>query len=189
MSEAFNEDGERVIRGTRRPDGTYRKDVKVRAGYIPQDEQPVYVPRGAQALMGAPKVPGMSENDLEGARASAKSKAAKKNAARKAKKAVEVNSASIESVTNGLASTRLSDTGTSSLPASAGAEASQATESATATAEKLLRAVQKKLRQCEALQEREAKGEALTGPERDKLARVPGWREEASELEATIASG
>ena len=48
MSEAFNEDGERVIRGTRRPDGTYRKDVKVRAGYIPQDEQPVYVPRGAQ---------------------------------------------------------------------------------------------------------------------------------------------
>ena len=96
MSEAVNEDGERVIRGTRRPDGTYRKDVKVRAGYTPQDEQPVYVPRGAQvaysstceiaralylashiwrtcnnaitvllimqALMGAPKVPGMSEN-------------------------------------------------------------------------------------------------------------------------------
>lgn len=48
MSEAVNEDGERVIRGTRRPDGTYRKDVKVRAGYTPQDEQPVYVPRGAQ---------------------------------------------------------------------------------------------------------------------------------------------
>jgi hypothetical protein len=41
-------EGERVIRGTRRPDGTYRKDLKVRAGYVPQDEQPVYVPRGAQ---------------------------------------------------------------------------------------------------------------------------------------------
>ena len=40
-------DGERVIQGSRRPDGTYRKDVKVRAGYVPQDEQPVYVPRGA----------------------------------------------------------------------------------------------------------------------------------------------
>ena len=44
--------------------------------------------------------------DLEGARAGAKSKAAKKNAARKAKKAVEGNPASVESVTNGLASTR-----------------------------------------------------------------------------------
>ena len=42
---------ERVIRGTRRPDGTYRKDVKVRAGYTPQDEQPVYVPRGAQVSL------------------------------------------------------------------------------------------------------------------------------------------
>ena len=41
-------EGERVIRGTRRPDGTYRKDVKVKAGYTPQDEQPVYIPRGAQ---------------------------------------------------------------------------------------------------------------------------------------------
>ena len=40
-------DGERVILGSRRPDGTYRKDVQVRAGYVPQDEQPVYVPRGA----------------------------------------------------------------------------------------------------------------------------------------------
>ncbi len=40
-------DGERVIQGSRRPDGTYRKDVKVMAGYVPQDEQPVYVPRGA----------------------------------------------------------------------------------------------------------------------------------------------
>ena len=40
-------DGERVIQGSRRPDGTYRKDVKVRAGYVPQDEQPVYVPRAA----------------------------------------------------------------------------------------------------------------------------------------------
>ena len=47
---------------------------------------------------------------------------------------------------------RISDTGTSSPPASAGADASQASEGATATAEKLLRALQKKLRQCEVLQ-------------------------------------
>ena len=49
--ELIMSEGERVIRGTRRPDGTYRKDVKVRAGYTPQDEQPVYVPRGAQVKL------------------------------------------------------------------------------------------------------------------------------------------
>ena len=42
-------------------------------------------------------------------------------------------------------------------------------------AEKLLRGIQKKLRQCEALQERREKGEALTGPELEKLGKVPGW--------------
>ncbi len=43
----MSQDSERVIQGSRRPDGSYRKDVRVRAGYVPQDEQPVYVPRGA----------------------------------------------------------------------------------------------------------------------------------------------
>lgn len=38
--------GERVIPGTRRPDGTVRKERRIREGYTPQDEQPVYVSRG-----------------------------------------------------------------------------------------------------------------------------------------------
>ena len=42
-----NEKGERVIPGSRRPDGTYRKDIRVKAGYVPQDEQPTYQSRGA----------------------------------------------------------------------------------------------------------------------------------------------
>lgn len=39
--------GERVIAASRRPDGTVRKERRVRAGYVPQDEQAVYVSRGA----------------------------------------------------------------------------------------------------------------------------------------------
>ncbi|CCF73490.1 conserved Plasmodium protein, unknown function [Babesia microti strain RI] len=37
--------GEKVIKGSRRPDGSIRKDIKVRPGYIPKDEQSVFVPR------------------------------------------------------------------------------------------------------------------------------------------------
>ena len=46
-STVVNDKGERVIPGSRRPDGTYRKEVRVKAGYVPQDEQPVYQSRGA----------------------------------------------------------------------------------------------------------------------------------------------
>lgn len=35
---------ERVIAGSRRPDGTLRKEVRIRAGFTPQDEQRAYVP-------------------------------------------------------------------------------------------------------------------------------------------------
>jgi partner of Y14 and mago protein len=37
-----------IIPGSRRPDGTWRKEVKVRAGYIPQDEMSKYVSSGTK---------------------------------------------------------------------------------------------------------------------------------------------
>lgn len=46
-SSRINDNGERVVGGTVRPDGTIRKERRVRAGYIPQDEQPVYMSMGA----------------------------------------------------------------------------------------------------------------------------------------------
>lgn len=49
-----NEEGDRVIAASRRPDGTVRKERRVRAGYVPQDEQQVYVSRGA-AVSNAPE--------------------------------------------------------------------------------------------------------------------------------------
>lgn len=40
-------DGERVLAATRRPDGTLRKPVRIRAGYTPQDEVAVYQSKAA----------------------------------------------------------------------------------------------------------------------------------------------
>lgn len=38
----INAEGEKVLAGSRRPDGTLRKERRIRSGYTPQDEQPVY---------------------------------------------------------------------------------------------------------------------------------------------------
>jgi hypothetical protein len=42
-----NQQGERILAPTRRPDGTLRKQVRIRAGYTPQDEVAIYQPKPA----------------------------------------------------------------------------------------------------------------------------------------------
>lgn len=40
-------EGERLLGPTKRPDGTLRKPIRIRAGYTPQDEVPIYQPKPA----------------------------------------------------------------------------------------------------------------------------------------------
>jgi uncharacterized protein with WD repeat len=41
--------------------------------------------------------------------------------------------------------------------------------------EKQIRALTKKLRQCDALSERKKSGQSLSGPEQEKLGKAPAW--------------
>lgn len=46
LSKTLKE-GERILAPTRRPDGTLRKPIRIRAGYVPQDEVAIYQSKGA----------------------------------------------------------------------------------------------------------------------------------------------
>lgn len=44
-------EGERILGPTRRPDGTLRKPIRIRAGYVPQDEVAIYQSKGTLVCM------------------------------------------------------------------------------------------------------------------------------------------
>ncbi|CAN1164574.1 Partner of Y14 and mago [Linum perenne] len=109
LSKTLKE-GERILAPTRRPDGTLRKSIRIRAGYVPQDEVAVYQPKGAllkKEMESQILVPPGYDPALD---AKPKSKSAKRNERKKEKRLqaafergnssedVDVNSDEVQSI-------------------------------------------------------------------------------------------
>ncbi|KAJ1686901.1 hypothetical protein LUZ63_018291 [Rhynchospora breviuscula] len=76
-------EGERIIAPTRRPDGTYRKAIRIRAGYVPQEEVAIYQSKGTLLKKAQPEGPPGCDPELL---VKPKSKSAKRNEKKKEKR-------------------------------------------------------------------------------------------------------
>ncbi|CAL0306526.1 unnamed protein product [Lupinus luteus] len=204
-------EGERVLGPTRRPDGSFRKPVKIRAGYSPQDEVAIYQSKGAlwKKEMASQVGPPGYGGDGPALDAKPKTKSVKRNERKKEKriqaalgkeKDLEsttaedsakqevvsiINSGHTSESVNSLTSriNELAVSGNSSIvtPTSNSVDGS-AQICSTQDVDKKIRALKKKIRLTEELQQKTAEKD-LKPEQLDKLAKLEDWRNELKVLE------
>ncbi|RLN17778.1 hypothetical protein C2845_PM02G30980 [Panicum miliaceum] len=192
-------EGERIIAPTRRPDGTLRKAIRIRAGYVPQEEVAIYQSKGALMRKSGPDVPPGYDPALA-VDAKPKTKAAKRNERRKEKrqqasstndkgKGLDIEDAgaaetdkvlssktdkqrdSVESVTKQIRGIAISE---SPAAPSTNANDSSQPESSAPDIDKKIRALKKKIRLAEA--QLQGDSEKLKSETQEKLKKIEGWR-------------
>ncbi|EFJ53315.1 hypothetical protein VOLCADRAFT_102916 [Volvox carteri f. nagariensis] len=173
------ETGEKILPGSVRPDGTVRKERRIRAGYTPQDEQPVYQSRGMLAKQNVPTCPGMDELEvavLKQQAAKGKKPSSAASLAPKPKPTANTSTGSkdatvVSSVSKG--ATRPAQAASASAPEAAAAAVSAPSEpeDPRAALEKQIRNLKKKIRQCSDLAEKQQSGSQLDKDQEEKLAK------------------
>ncbi|GAA5988175.1 hypothetical protein JCM5350_002211 [Sporobolomyces pararoseus] len=204
-----NQDGQRVIAPTRRPDGTFRQEIKIRPGYTPQEDVSLF--RSSKqveldqhrARKGT--VPGLKPNNplvqdalrgISGGGSASGSKSAKKNAKRKEKRNEGATSSENnvkdswdddddqeeQKTRQGQEETTTSTSSSSTaLPPTTGSETSP--ETTTEDPAKKLRNLKKKLKQTQQLKEKRDGGVTLGQAEQDKVDGMNSLEEEIAKLE------
>ncbi|KAL6907577.1 hypothetical protein ACP4OV_002616 [Aristida adscensionis] len=197
-------EGERIIAPTRRPDGTLRKAIRIRAGYVPQEEVAIYQSKGALMRKSGPDVPPGYDPALA-LDAKPKTKAAKRNERRKEKRQQASSSndkgknldveevdagetdkqrSTIDSVTKQISGIAISESAGIATPSTNATENSQP-ESSAPDIDKKIRALKKKIRLAEA--QLQGDPEKLKSETLEKTKKIEGWREELKLLETKRA--
>ncbi|CAM9943860.1 unnamed protein product [Discosporangium mesarthrocarpum] len=181
------ENGDVVIPATQRPDGTWRKERQIRAGYVPQDEMSRYESRGTQEqkFLENRLPPGMApEPEADKVPSRNARKNAARAAARKAKR--EAAEGAGNDVTSALEGLNIADEGCAETKGKApgnsvkGGEGMQSTPVDPA---KKVKALRKKIRQAEELQVKVDAGEVQPSEEqRLKLSRKAALEAELAEV-------
>lgn len=203
-------EGERVIAPTRRPDGTLRKEIRIRAGYVPQEEVAIYQSKGALMRKSGPDVTPGYDPVVD---AKPKTKAAKRNERRKEKrhqggstndkgKGLDIEEVdagetdkvhssktnkqrdTVDSVAEQISGITISESPVLATPSTNVVDNLQA-ESSAPEIDKKIRALKKKIRLAEAQVQGEP--EKLKPEQLEKTKKIEGWREELKLLESKRA--
>jgi len=172
-----SESGERHIPSSVRPDGTKRKEIRIRPGYKPPEDVEVYKNRTAESwkTRGSEGVPGLEKENTAGDNKSGSTKNAKRREARRKAKASEdtnLTDENVEEEGHGFTTKNLDISISTKENWRAPASAPASEPNPQAEREKLARNLKKKLRQAKDLKDKKDQGDSLLPEQFEKVIKI-----------------